>query len=55
MEAVEPPVYLVQLIVQVAIRSQIAQLVNLDTKEPLAAAAKPVSIMLEPSVSRVEV
>jgi hypothetical protein len=39
MEAVELPVNLVQLIVQVAIRSQIAQLVNKDTKEAFAATA----------------
>ena len=39
---------------QPAIQSAIAQLANLATKEPYATTAKPVSILMEPSVFRVE-
>ena len=57
-EAVEPLACLARtsetVTVQLAIQSPIAQLANQATKEPSATTAKPVFILMEPSVFRVE-
>jgi hypothetical protein len=59
MEAVEWPASLARTsetdTAQLVIQSAIAQLAKQDTKEPSATTAKPVSILMEPSVFRVEV
>ena len=58
MEAVEWPASLARTsetdTAQLVIQSAIAQLANQATKEPYATTAKPVSILMEPSVFRVE-
>ena len=58
MEAVESRVCLARtseiITAQLVIQSAIAQLAKQDTKEPSATTAKPVFILLEPNVFRVE-
>ena len=58
MEAVESLVCLARtsemVTAQLVIQSAIAQLAKQDTKEPSATTAKPVFILMEPSVFRVE-